>query len=432
MLKKYWPALVILLALIVADTWFQYNQAQKDSASPPPAATEALPSADVEVNTLPTSTPEAVRTPEPTVQPTAEPVRAVIGAVGDIALTSRQIVAGRDEAAGTYDFSESFTGMCSLLSSVDLMCGNLETPLAGSKAGYSNAGGNGAYGRFNAPDMLAGNLRDAGFDVVTTANNHFFDCGKDGVYHTLDVLDEAGLLHTGTYRSLSERESSPLVAEVNGIRVGILAASAVFNDLSGLGRYELRSLVGRLTDQEQILADIAALRAAGAEFILAFIHWDKEYAETPGTQTAAYAEWLLEQGADAILGSHPHVVQPVSYVTVTRPDGERYTGLVAYSMGNFLLRMTEKPRYYGLFVRLTLEKDADGAVRLADAAYLPTMELFETVDDREYHEVLPAYADTSLILPSTRLNRDKLLEAADARAHVTGVCGTDTVPLLEG
>ncbi len=359
----------------------------------------------------------------------AAPLVVTIGAAGDVSMTQRQLAAAYDSAAQRYDFSEAFTGVAALFQSVDLMCVNLETPLAGRKAGYSGgASGKNNYGSFNAPDSLAACLRSLGVDAVTTANNHFLDRGADGVFATLDALDAAELPHTGTFRSVKERETSPLVLDAGGVKVGLVACTSVFNDVSGFGRYELSYLVSRAADTELLSADIARCREAGAEFVIVFAHWDEEYAETPAALTREAAKTLLSLGADAVLGAHPHTVQPFEYVTVER-NGGSYTGLVAYSLGNCLLRMSELTHNGGLFVRLRLQKTADGAVSLLDASYLPLAILSTYEDGREYVETLACYEDAARMTHSARLT-DAASRAATVAAHITQTAGTDVVPLM--
>ncbi|MDO4572955.1 MAG: CapA family protein [Clostridia bacterium] len=382
---------------------------------------------------LPTPTP----TPSPTALPEQTPTTVTIGAVGDITVDSRLLNIFHDEETGTYCFQPAYQGMQAIFDGVDLMCSNLETPIAGEAAGYTgnaqtpNAfepGASQASYAFNAPDALAYDLKAVGFDFVSTANNHFGDRCFDGVMRTLDVLDQAELLHAGTYRSEEER-AAPCVVEINGIQLGLLAASAVFNPLYDIKLRQTPYLIGNLNDTERIENDVRLCREAGAEFIVMFAHWDEEYASEPSRTTRRRAEWLLSIGVDAIIGSHPHVVQRFDYLQVDR-DGTPYTGFVAYSLGNSLLRMTDGMRYAELFVRLTIEKDADGVVSLKEAAYLPVFSVTYSDAEQEYYEILPAYEDATRI-PAAVPGNDKIASfAASVRKHVLNVCGTETVPVL--
>lgn len=374
--------------------------------------------------------------PAPTPTATPEPVStyAVIGAVGDIMMMQSQVQGGWDKSAGAYDFSPSFAAMQPWFQNADMLCANLETPLAGEAAGYSgpapakptpDAEGNpvkGSFQTFNAPDALAFSLLKSGFTALTTANNHCLDRGVPGLYRTAQVARGAGLVQVGTYLDQEDRDT-PRIAEINGIRVGLLAWTESVNSNDGmLGGEERKFAVGRTRDRDRMRKDIELCLADGAEYIVALIHWDDEFFEAPKQRTRDLAKWLLEQGVDAIFGSHPHVVQPVEYRTVER-NGDAYTGLVVYSMGNFLSNMAPSPKDYGLYVELTLEKTPTGEVRLFDAGMLPTYCIKHRVGGRVLHEVLPACADPADIPAAEEVKEANRVGLAAARAHVLRVCG---------
>ena len=413
----------------------------------PRAAEGAMPAAIAETTAAPQHAsfaptseqePAPVLTTPPTVPPEPETRTARIGAVGDIALDAKLISVFSNAADDSYCLDMAYQGMRELIEGVDLMCGNLETPLAGEDAGYSgnpktpNARDpklNASSYAFNAPDELASDLGAAGFDFVSTANNHFGDRCHDGVLHTLDVLDGAGLLHAGTYRSEEEREA-PCVTEVNGIRIGLLSSSSVFNRLYDIRLSRTPYLICSLNDRERIETDVRLCREAGAEFIIMFAHWDEEYQTRPSRTTEKKAAWLLSIGVDAIIGSHPHVVQPVRYVTVERETGP-YTGLVAYSLGNSMMLMQRAPMYAQLFLQLTVQKDATGAVSLAEAAYMPVFSVQYAADGAEYFEVLPAWRDADRIRSIVPGHARVMDFAARAERIVTGICGTEIIPTME-
>lgn len=387
----------------------------------PPAATAAL-------------------SPSPPPDAPPQPVTATIGAVGDVMAMQSQVTSAWRDSTGSYDFSPSFAALSPWLAGVDLMCANLETPLAGAEAGYSGPApakptpapdGSAVKGElqtFNAPDALAAALKGAGFDVLTTANNHCLDRGGAGLLRTAQTLRGAGLTQLGTYLSEADRDA-PRVLDVNGIRVGLLAWTFSVNGNEGVLSSESRAYAVARLDKARMAEDIRRCREAGAEFLIAFPHWDVEFMSAPSANTRKLAAWLLSEGADAVLGSHPHVVQPAEYVTVQR-DGKPYTGLVVYSMGNFLSNMSPSPEDYGLFVRLTLQKAPDGTVTLASAGLLPLYCIKHRAQGRPLHEVLPALSDPAAVTaygPLTEADRVKL---AAARTHVETVCGA-AVPMLD-
>ncbi len=388
---------------------------------------------------VPTQKPSPAPTLEPTPTPEPLPVYATIGSVGDIMMMQSQVSGAWSDMLQGYDFTPSFHAMQAWFSQADLLCGNLETPLAGADAGYTGPApatptpmpdgmpAERELQTFNAPDALAISLKNAGFDVITTANNHCLDRGSAGLFRTAQVLREAGLVQLGAYLSEEDR-ATPRVIDINGIRVGLLAWTFSVNGYEGMFSSDERNYaVGRL-DKTKMAEDIRLAQEAGAEFLIAFPHWDIEYMETPASSTKKLAKWMLEQGVDAVLGAHPHVVQPAEYVTVQR-NGADYTGLVVYSMGNFISNMSPAPKTYGMYVELTLVKTPDGAVSLNSAGILPLLCTKHRVEGRTLHEVLPALADTSAVTPYGELSAQEYAELANARAHVQRVAG-NAVPML--
>ncbi len=370
------------------------------------------------------ATPVPEITPEPTEAPTSvpAPVYVKIGAVGDIMIPS-QIVEDAKIKGGEYDFTALFAPFADLFGSVDLMCGNLETPLAGKEAGFSQKKDvkTGAY-VFNAPDSVLDALKLHGVDMLTTANNHCLDMGPDGLFRTIETIRSAGFYQTGSYLNAADREV-PCVIELNGVRVGFVASTIKTNSVQSkktLSDAEKQTVVGylqkgdRLTDA--VVEDIARVRRAGAEFVIVFAHWDRENDGPTADVTKKQARMLLESGADCIIGSHPHRIKGAEYMTVQRADGP-YTGLVLYSLGNF----TANNRFelmVGLFAEITLEKNFEtGEVRLSDAAVLPTITMRRSGSGQRF-AVIPAYADTSRISGlRSELTASEVKTIAKAREH---------------
>lgn len=391
--------------------------------------TAALPSASAAL-----SAPED--TPQPSPTPTQPPSgRATVGAVGDIMVVRKHLDAAQSLAGaeGSYDFSFLFPGVTDMFRSIDLMCGNLEGTLPGPNVDRYSSRQIGAWNgmRFGSPDLFAETLKDAGFDFLTTANNHTADYGADGIISTIDVLDRYGLYHAGTFRSAEERTGSACVVEVNGIRIGLLAATTLINEGPGITEQQRNEMVSRLQMFDLIQSDIQACRDAGAEFIIMFAHWDTEYTTETANGTRIYARNLLAAGVDAIVGSHPHIVQPFAYETVTRADGTEYTGLVAYSLGNFLTNM-DFEYSCGTYLQFELVRGEDGKVTLSNACYSPVYCLTRYEEDTAFHQMIPALSDPSGVQAFGGVldeREQKLVQKA--RNFVTEVCGTEVVPLME-
>jgi len=286
-----------------------------------------------------------------------------------------------DPATGHYDFSRIFAPITPYLGEGDLAAASLETVLAGADAGYTG------YPRMNSPTDLAAELAESGFGLVSTAANHALDQGWDGLLATADALDAAGLAHAGTYRSTAER-STPLVRDVGGVKVAFLAYA---DGLNGLPLPDGRPYAVSILERNQVSDDVRQARAAGAEVVVAQVHWGSEYMRRPSRPQREAARMLLEEGVDVVVGSHPHVVQPIVTMTVDR-GGRPFTGYVAYSLGN--LASTQVWRYSdsGLLIYVDIESDFDGA-RVTGLRYLPVYVQRGWEDGRRAYRVVPAAPD---------------------------------------
>lgn len=386
--------------------------------------------------TFPTPTAESENTTAPVPSPTKESLQAYasIGVVGDIMIMQSQVkMASTDDG---FDFTRSFEPMQGLFNSVDFMCGNLETPLAGEEASFSgppptippatenDPNPRKPYQTFNAPDELAYNLRDIGFDMLTTANNHCLDRGYEGLIRTLDILDDAGLYHTGTFRP-EDTERYALV-DINGINVGFIAYAGGFNEFNKeLSESELSS-ISYLYDYDAIKASIASLRKAGAEFIIAFPHCGEELSHVPTETHRKLFRNMVEWGADAIIASHPHVVQPIEWIEVDR-EGVTINAPIVYSLGNFISNMFPAPKNYGIFVRLDIERDNNGRVFASDIGYTPVYCIRQKISEGILHQTLPCYNDVSKVTAYEPLSKEDIEELQTARDYVIDICGKEHI-----
>ena len=386
----------------------------------------------------PTDLPTIAPTPEPTEEPTPEPTEAptekpvpetvTIGVVGDIMMPSYVVKAEKNDSG--YDFGPLFAPFAELFAGVDLMCGNLETPLAGAERGYSgNKDPDTGLYSFNAPDSLVDTLKGYGFDLLTTANNHCFDRGVKGLYRTIEVIRAAGLYQTGTYLNAEDREQ-PCVIEINGMKIGFVASTRLLNQAyRDCGREEEHTALGYLVEPDgeklspELLRDVARVREAGAEFVILFAHWDYENGNPAASITKRLAKKLLEAGADCIIGSHPHRVKGAEYITVEREDGP-YTGLVLYSLGNFTANQ-DFERMVGLYVRLTLSRDPEtGKISLTEAAAMPSFVLRR--DNGAEFVVVPACEDPKNIKGlNSALTDNEIRLIGQAREHAIKKLGAD-------
>lgn len=294
--------------------------------------------------------------------------RIRLAVVGDFMCHDSQVSAALQKD-GSYDYTACYAHIAPLIAKADFAFGNLETVLAGKAQKYTG------YPAFNSPDSYAVAIKQAGFDALTTANNHSFDRGYIGIKRTLTVLDSLGIPHTGTTDSQQER-SKPLVVNVHGVNVGIIAYTYGLNGgaLSGQNRTTVN-----IVDTTAIRADIQYLQelpqAERPDIILASLHWGAEYQLQPSPEQRKFADWLFRAGVHALLGAHPHVVQTVENKSVVRVMEGRLDTLqrpAIYSMGNFISGQRTKPRETGVVVWLEIEKSASGGAKTVGMGYTPT------------------------------------------------------------
>lgn len=254
-----------------------------------------------------------------------------------------------------YNFDSCFELVTPALKDADYSIVNLELPLGGEGT-YSG------YPQFSAPDSYAVALKNAGFDLFLTSNNHCLDRRDDGLRRTLHVLDSLKVDHIGTYDNAAERSKLvPFIKEINGMKVGFLNYTYGTNGLSATSGAEVAYI-----NRDKIKQEIEATRKAGAEIIVAMPHWGIEYVLTENEDQRSLADFLIQEGVDIIIGGHPHVVQPMKVVTDEK-TGRR--ALVVYSLGNFISNMTKDNTRGGALVRVVIERDKDGKVKFKNAEY---------------------------------------------------------------
>lgn len=253
-----------------------------------------------------------------------------------------------------YDYSQCFRYVKSDIASADFAVANLECPLAG--APYSG------YPAFSAPSAYAAELKKVGFDLLLTANNHCLDRRDRGLVSTVSNLNRLGIAHIGTYKSASQRvQQLPYIATINGIKVAFLTYTYGTNGIDVQG-----SVVVDYINRDLIAADIAAAREAGAEAVCVCMHWGIEYQLQPVASQKSLADFLVDQGVDLIIGSHPHVVEPMEMRYSPR-YGKNV--LLVYSLGNFISNQTGTDSRGGAMVKVKLTRLSDGGVVVHDARY---------------------------------------------------------------
>lgn len=289
----------------------------------------------------------ALADPDPLVFPSAAGCsgRAVdIAMVGDVMQHGEQLKASRRD--DQFSWQGVFTHIQPLIAGSDLAIANLETPVDRDQP-Y------GGYPFFNAPEELLVELRTTGFDVLQTANNHCLDRGRDGALATLEAIQRHGFAAAGTWSSAEARQTPWVVRELpDGIRVAFLANTYGTN---GQPMPDGEPWLVNWLDDGQMQNDISRAREH-ADIVIVGLHWGGEYKHAPVPWQVDLARRLVAAGADIVMGSHPHVLQPAEVVTVEDPGGHVRDGLVLYSLGNFVSNQRTFPRDGGVIARAVVQR----------------------------------------------------------------------------
>lgn len=281
--------------------------------------------------------------------------------IGDIMCHSTNFKNAYSSSSKDYDFSNTFKNIQSYIKDADIAVGNLETTFAGKSRGYSG------YPTFNTPEVLGENLKSLGIDVLSTANNHCMDKGHSGLKSTLDFLDEFGISHTGTSRS-QEEQNTILIKDVNGIKIAFLAFTYGTN---GITIPSDKSYSVNLIDKDLIKEQINLAKEQNPDLICVNMHWGVEYQLKQNKSQKDLANFLFENGVDLILGSHPHVLEPMEKRTVTLSDGTTKDGFVIYSLGNFMSGQIYANTKSSVILDIQITKSEDNKISIDSINYTP-------------------------------------------------------------
>ena len=360
------------------------------------------------VISLPTAPPETTAEPTQTLPPeTTEPYdpvvsTATIGAVGDLLMHKQLFQKASNSVTyqedGSYDFSAIFQYLKPYAESYDYAIANLETTLSGDNYPYQ---GNPF---FNTPDSLLDSVKDAGFDMLLTANNHIYDCNMPGLLRTMEKIEEQGLRYIGSRET--EEDSRYQVVDVNGIRVGMVCYTFTTSMQSGKPRLngntpvENPALVnyffaGNLdVFYEELQGVYDAMESDGAEATVIYIHWGNEYELKQDATQEKIAQKLCDIGFDAIVGGHPHVVQPMALLESTVDPAHKTVCI--YSLGNVVsnqriseMRLRTGHTEDGALLTLTFAKYDDGTVALTGTDVLPTWTNMHYNNGGREYNILP-------------------------------------------
>ena len=361
---------VLLLALVLLLVFVVFRPAGEEA----PPAVSAAPSATSAASAAPTATLFAPRT-------------ITIRAVGDVMMHEEQLRAAARPGEG-YDFSPQYELIADSLSAADYTIANLETTVGlYSDNPYSG------YPMFNAPPELLTALREAGVDFVSMANNHILDRYFDGMLYTINNVEAAGLAYGGVNRSKEQKET-PNIVEVGGVRLGMLCYAEHTNEMDVYSDPRAREYGVNYIEGTDFAAEVRKLREAGADVVIAMMHWGEEYRRSANNAQRTLADTLAAAGVDVILGGHPHVVEPAGMRQIALADGTQHEAFVAFSLGNFNSGMVDEYANAGVIIEFTLVEQEDGGFEIEDVGFVPTYcwpkdGVFTTVPALVYYDEAP-------------------------------------------
>ncbi len=404
-----WASIFACIAAILVLVCCISLAANNDPPTPPVDTTDTesdipviSPVTDEETTDQTTSPPEtsppATTSPPETDPPVTDPPETeppltykdvTLLSAGDIMFHNPNLKAAQKDD-GSYDFTPFFSFLGDIVGRYDYAVANLETTLAGPDYDYTPSGGI----SFSTPDSALDAIKSAGFDMMLFANNHSYDRGIHGIKRTVNHLRENEMEVIGA-RSNKE-DTLWRVVDIGGVKVGMVnytndgtwstSASGTINGITlkedhadYLSLFYLNDLE---TFYDRVKTDLADMKAAGAQLNVIYIHWGPEYYTDPRDNTKQIAQMLCDLGADAIIGSHPHVIQPMETLTSTLDPSHK--AVCFYSLGNFIsnqnrLTLSEdyckgnnKQTENGVMVVLTIRQYSTGEVFIASIETIPT------------------------------------------------------------
>lgn len=332
--------------------------------------------------------------------------QATVLAVGDIMFHMPQVKAAFRSDTQSYDFSDVFKYVKGHIESADIAIGNFETVTYGNEIGVSG------YPRFNSPVETLLALKEAGFDILNTNNNHALDQGKQGLINTIAHIESFGMKNIGTYKSQQEHI---LIEESNGIKIAFLSYCYGYNGLEGFLTEEEMSYMVSKIDEEKIKKDIDKAKSMDVDLIAVIIHWGNEYEREPSQYQLELGRKMVEWGANIIFGSHPHVIQKSEIIEY----GDK-NNFIIYSMGNFISNQREKTmgnKYTedGIMVKVHVEKDLNSDItNIVHIEYLPTWVRKYSEGNNINFEIIPIedfLKDDSLLNKLDSIEQDRIHES---------------------
>jgi poly-gamma-glutamate synthesis protein (capsule biosynthesis protein) len=343
-----------------------------------------------------------------------EPVRARVVFIGDVMTHDQQLKSAKRGAS--WDFAPQFRRVKPLFYE-SLAVGNLETVFAGEKRGYAG------YPSFNTPDELAGSLFDLGIRAVTLANNHILDRGASGAVRTISVLDATGISWTGLGHG-KVASNDVLSLDYAGLKWAFV--NYAYGSNTPLPEYSSSDDVHLNTISKSAVAEgLKRAHETSPDVIVACFHWGSEYQLVPTKGQREMAAFSVANGAGLVIGTHPHVLQPIEMTS-----SDRGPALVAYSLGNFVSFQRTLPRERSVVLAVDVEKKPGETARLTRVSVAPIWVSVAGNKSRRLVEVV--YGGTSPKFNHAGLAASELQKARSAGALVMGFLGAAETPDGDG
>lgn len=426
-------AAVVVLVVVIALAATMLLKPGSDR----PAAATITPAPSIAPTEAP-MTPEPTEAPVPTEAPTEAPTAipalrsATIRSLGEIAIETDLLNSAFDAATSTFDFSPMFSEISAAIGNADYTVADVEGTL-GDKSAMS---GNGATMR--TPSALLTALKDCGVDMLTLANDHILDGSVEELNATMANVTAAGMDYIGAATSQEER-NTPVIKEINGIKVGFLAyTESVNGNESNLSAEQRQYAVSMITNSNA-LEDVNRLRSAGADVIVAYVSWGEMLNRSITQSEQAIAMALAQCGVDVIVGYNPHTIQPIGWLDATLADGTAHRTLVICATGNML--SNQRTQYFdcGVIFQFTIQEQSDGSFAIESPAYLPTY-VWRSADTERSTETETVYqyrvmpisqyvGNDNARIPTGMDNQDYQYMAG-VLAEIQGTLGTDVAKMI--
>ncbi|MBQ6348488.1 MAG: CapA family protein [Clostridia bacterium] len=359
--------LIIAAVVLVVVHPFGNNDVAATNVLPPEAEEEAP---EAEVTKAPTPTPE----PEPTPTPEPELRSATIRSLGEIAMQQNLLRAAVN--GNTFDFSNMFTNISSVIGNADYTVADVEGSLGGTTE-YSGSN------KMITPPALIGTLKECGVDMLMLANDHALDGGFNDLQATIQNCQEESMDYVGAAASAEER-ATPLIREIGGINVAFLAYTESLNGNEQTADPAALEYGVNLISKSNAKKDIDSAREAGADVVVCYCSWGEMFNPTPTDTEKKIAQKLAEWGVDVIIGYNPHVVQPATWLETKDAEGNVRRTLCLGATGNLLSDQYGK-NDNGIVFQFTIEETEHGRFAITNPLYVPTYVWRSETEDGKYN-----------------------------------------------